>query len=101
MKIVTTTNLPLSYRLFLNDDYTSPTATNIITSDVTAADEYGTYFKTMSTDTKYFSYLYNETNLYTLVINFPKTYTDAKYQDVLESIEIVIDSKQILASDNV
>lgn len=99
LSIKTTTNLPLSYSLYMNEEYTSSSAINIIVDDIVSQDEYGTYFKVMKTNTNYFSYLYDEVNTYTLVINFPKRYNTADYQDLVENIEINIDSKQILSGD--
>ena len=66
LKIVTTTNLPLSYKLYKNEDY--KTGTNIITSDTILPDEYGTFFRTICTEKEIFTYSENKTNIYTLGI---------------------------------
>lgn len=97
--ITTTTNLPLSYELYLNTDYNDPT-NNIITSDVTASDEYGTYFRTLKVNTEYFSYKEDQVNTYYLVVSFPSIYKDSVYQDIVDSVTISIDSKQILPDNN-
>lgn len=99
LSIRTTTNLPLEYELYLNEDYTSSGASSIFTSDETVLDSDSTYFRNFTTDTKYFSYLYDEINNYQLVVYFPKEYIDYKYQDIYESVEITIKSKQIIDSD--
>ena len=101
LKIVTTTNLPLEYKLFRNQTYDTPGAVNIISSSTTvAADEDGTYFKTMVAPSENFSYTTDQQYSYQLVIYFPTTYMSYNYQDIVESIEIVVDSRQILDSDN-
>ena len=92
LKIVTTTNLPLTYELYLNNDDT----TNIITSDIISRDEHETYFRILTTEKKTFGYTEDESNLYKLVIYFPETYRDIKYQDVIEGIEIQVNSSQII-----
>lgn len=94
--IKTTTNLPLRYELYMNEDYTNPSANNIIELEQVVTDEYGTYVKEMKTSASYFTYLYDETNTYTLLVYFPKEYANYKYQDLIENIELIIDSKQII-----
>lgn len=94
LKIVTTTNLPLSYKLYKNEDY--KTGTNIITSDTILPDEYGTFFRTICTEKEIFTYSENKTNIYTLVVKFPKEYNKTEYQDIIEAIAIEIESKQLI-----
>lgn len=94
LKIVTTTNLPLSYQLFKNEDY--ETGTNIIINDTILPDEYGTIFRTFTTEKETFSHTEDETNIYTLVVKFPKEYNKIEYQDIIEAITIEIDSKQLI-----
>lgn len=96
LKITTTTNLPLTYQLYLNQDYTNPNSTNIIKENEVNQDEYGTYFRHISTDTQKFDFNTDKTNIYTLVIYFDSKYKDIKYQDIIEGIEINVDSKQIV-----
>ena len=92
LSVVATTNLPLEYKLYMNGDF----STNIITEDIVEPDEYGTYFKTMKTAKKSFGFTQDQTNTYRLTIEFPQIYKDIKYQDVIEGIEIRIDSRQII-----
>lgn len=96
LTIKTTTNLQLDYELYLNENYQNPNATNIITTTNIVQDQYGTYFKEIFTTKSYFTYSYDETNNYTLLIYFPKTYINYKYQDIIESIYIIIESKQVI-----
>lgn len=94
LKIITTTNLPLSYKLYKNEDY--KTGTSIITSDTTLPDEYGTFFRTICTEKEIFTYSENKTNIYTLVVKFPKEYNKTEYQDIIEAITIAIESRQLI-----
>lgn len=96
LSIKTTTNLPLSYDLYLNSNYTDANADQIITEKSTIQDDYGTYFNMFSTNTKYFSHSYDETNRYQLVVYFPETYIDEMYQDIVDLIEIRIESRQVM-----
>ncbi len=96
LSIRTTTNLPLTYELYLNSVYTDANAENAIVDQDVIQDSDGTYFNVFTTDTKYFSYLYNEKNTYQLVVYFPATYIDAIYQDIVDSIEITVNSKQVV-----
>lgn len=89
--IKTTTNLPLNYSLYLNDD-----TQNIITGDEIVTDEDGMYLRKFTTSTKTFSYLNDEINTYTLSINFPKTFENGVIDYTVEAIIIEIDSRQII-----
>lgn len=96
LSIRTTTNLPLEYELYIDQTRTDSDAVNAITSSDIIADSYGTYFLHIETPKKYFSYSENQTYTYELVVYFSENYTDSSYQDIAESIEITIDSKQIV-----
>lgn len=95
LKIRTTTNLPLEYKLYMNQS-----ADNVNSDDIslpiTTQDEDSTYFKQLIEDTREFSYKQGYTNTYTLVVEFPEEFKGIEYQDIIECIEISIDSKQII-----
>lgn len=99
LTIRTTTNLPLEYKLYMNSVYTDANAEDAITTSQVIQDSDGTYFNRFGTDTEYFSHSYNETNTYQLVVYFPATYVHEMYQDIVESIEITVNSKQIMPDD--
>lgn len=99
LKITTTTNLPLTYALYLNEQYDDNDSTNIITSDIVAPDEDGTYFKNMTTDPIIFSHNTNEENIYQLTVIFPAQYDSFDYQDIVEGIIISVDSKQVIEEE--
>ena len=92
--IKTTTNMPITYQLYMNYD----TNNSIITSDTTAADDDGTYFRTFKTAQETMLYNENKENIYTLYVYFPVSYNSSDYQDLVEYIEINVDSKQLMNS---
>lgn len=105
LTIRTTTNLPITYSLYMNQNYTDSGATSIIKTNTVEQDDDGTYFRTMTTDTQELLFRTPKTNSYQLVVNFPLSYTDPntntttsynveKYQDIIEAIEIKVESRQ-------
>ena len=98
LKIITTTNLPFEYELYENENYTSSGATNLISSSNTVVekDEDGTYFQTFTMNEEQLLYRSPKVNRYTLVVRFADYYRNYKYQDMVESVRIVIDSEQII-----
>ena len=106
LSIRTTTNLPLTYQLYKypNDTYNPGAAENIIASNTVAPDDDGTFFRTIKTtwldaqdiEVGYeeFGYEEDQINYYELVITFPKSFAEIKYQDIIESVEIIVNSKQ-------
>lgn len=96
LKLKTTTNLPLKYSLYMNEDYTNKDAKNIITEEEIFQDEYGTFFKRISTATQTLEYKENTTNIYQLVVEFPANYDDETYQNLIDAIEISIEGKQLI-----
>ena len=95
VKIKTTTNLPIDYSLYLEDNETN-NELNVITNNKVEKDEYDTYFRVLETQDRTFYYTKPETNIYKLVITFPEIYQSIKYENIIESIEILVDSKQIM-----
>jgi predicted RND superfamily exporter protein len=94
LSIVTTTNLPLKYELYLNGG-----TENIITEDTIERDEEdddATYFRTLKTEKREFGFTNDESDTYKLLVYFPEEYKDIKYQDIIEGIEIQVNSKQII-----
>ena len=100
LRLIATTNLPLEYKLYLNQNYLSPTARDILTlgQDEIIPDEYGTFFRVMTTPEQRFVYSYTQTYNYTLLVYFPdeNDNKDSKYQDQIENIRIEIDAKQLV-----
>ncbi len=90
LSLVTTTNLPINYEIYLNDG-----AQNTITSKEVFQDEDMMYFFRFLTSERNFSKDSDLTDHYQIVINFPKEYNEEAYQDLIDSVQIVIDSKQV------
>ena len=95
LQIRTTTNLPLTYELYMNEQYTDAGATSIIKENTVALDEHGTYFRTMTTDKITLPYTEGITNLYQLVVYFPANYNQEIYQDIIELLEINVYGHQV------
>ena len=95
LTIRTTTNLPLTYELYKNQKHTDNGAVNIIETNTVDPDEYGTYFRNMTTQEENLYYKEPKTNIYELVIRFPENYNTTNYQNIIEALEIKVDSHQI------
>lgn len=95
----TTTNLPLTYELYMNETYEQEGAIDIIKQNLVERDECGTYFRTMTTDSITLSYETGTTNIYELVVEFPENYKEEDYQDIIEMLEITIDAKQVISGE--
>lgn len=93
----TTTNLPLTYKLYRNENYDDPNATNLFENVQIVQDTDGAWYNLAEGKDKYeFLYAETKTDIYTLVINFPKEYKNKlDYADNLDNIEIEIKSNQI------
>lgn len=90
IEFVTTTNLPLTYKIYKEG------TNNIITSNEIIQDG-DMYFNKLSTnEAGSFSYEENQTEEYTLVVNFPITYNDKpdEYQGLIDSFMIKINATQ-------
>lgn len=88
LSIRTTTNLPLTFELYMNGE-------NIVKSNEITQDEQGTYFRIITTDTQGLAYKEPKTNQYELVIYFPANYNTTNYQDIIEMLEINVNSRQL------
>lgn len=98
IEILATTNLPLDYELeLINDD----PAVDAILSDTMIQDEDDTYFRSIKTSSRDFYFSNDYTDYYKLTVNFPVEYKNFKYQGVAENIEIRVNAKQVLDSDNI
>ena len=98
IKFIFTTNLPLTYKVIRNADYTSDSI-SIMTSDTTSQDASGVYYRTLSNNNEYtMSFKSNVTDTYTLVVNFPKEYSSQPeiYQGLIDSCTIEINAEQVV-----
>ena len=90
LKIRTTTNLPLEYVLTKSQSAGVPQTFQLVTDDD------GTYFKKLLEETGSFRCDQGYTNTYTLTVTFPSNKADIKYQNIIECIEISVDSRQTI-----
>lgn len=86
-----TTNLPLTYSLYMNDG-----TENLLEGYKTEPDEHNTYFKTITSAENTFGFETDQQNDYRLEIRFPKEYNSVEYQGIIEALEITVNSQQIV-----
>lgn len=98
LSLLTTTNLPLEYELYYNEEYKKEDSKNIIDSNEYKTDIDGSWYKVMKVlDIYTFNHKKNETHTFYLVIYFPKDYSKTLgYEGLTDNIEIIIESKQII-----
>lgn len=96
VKIITTTNLPITVQLYRNQNYDDATATALLSGARIVQDDDGAWYNIYDPPGVYnMDYTDKVTDIYTLVINFPKTYSSSTtYADCIENIEIDIESSQ-------
>jgi len=89
IQVRTTTNLPLTYKI-----YKQGTTTDLVDDIENRTDDDGTYFKYITTADETFGHTQNELETYELVIEYPSTSKSAEYESTIEFVEITINSKQ-------
>ncbi len=94
LTIRTTTNLPLKYEI---KKVTDTGEIDVVEINTIEADEYGTYFRTITTNSEELYYKTPKTNIYKLIINFPENYNTTNYQNIIEALEIIVDSHQVIS----
>lgn len=104
LKIVTTTNLPLEFRLYYNESGRSESNVDLIeTNNAQVAkqkDEWGTYFYSIVLPEKCFGHSKALKDEYNLYITLPEdTSQSPEYQDVIESVKLQLTSKQVFKED--
>ena len=90
-----TTNLPLTYALYMNDG-----TENLFDNIETKQDNDGTYFKTITSKETTFGFETDEINTYRLEVKFPMEYNSVEYQGIIEGIIITVKSKQVIEENN-
>lgn len=93
----TTTNLPLTYELYRNENYDDANATDLFNEATVIQDVDGAWYNNLEGKEKYlFPYTENKTDIYTLVVRFPKEYkSNIEYADNIENIEVEVKSNQV------
>ncbi len=98
IQIISTTNLPITLELYRNEVYSQNNSNihNIIGSLNITQDDDGAWYREYEKSQE-FEMLYrnNSTDVYTLVVKFPASYSsDDTYADAIENIEVRLESKQ-------
>lgn len=91
IKFETTTNLPLEFKIYKGSNTNNIIVNNSIYQDGDM------YFRRLSTNvSSSFTYDSNQTDTYTLVVNFPYEYRNNPdaYQGLIDSFSIIIDAEQ-------
>ena len=99
ISIRTTTNLPLTYRLYYEKNYNEEGSENLINETTEIQDEDGAWYHQMTVPSSFtMPYITNTTHTFYLVIDFPKLYSNKiMYEGMIDNIEIILDSKQIVS----
>lgn len=98
VKVRTTTNLPITVSMYRNELPDAAGAVNIFQSSVLEQDEDDAWYRLYSPSSEFeMNYEDDVTDIYTMVISFPSSYaSDITYANYLESIEVILESKQII-----
>lgn len=95
IEIITTTNMPLNFRIFKGNDLSQ----NEIDSDTFTTDEDGVYYRHLVIDdVSVMPYDTNTTDVYTLWVEFPlanQAYPEA-YAGIIDLVDIKINSEQVV-----
>lgn len=98
ISVRTTTNLPITVEMYRNEIYGEDGITNMLGTAQLKQDVDGAWYRTYAPSADFEMPLDEDiTDIYTLVINFPKEYSeDVTYADNIENIEISINSQQVV-----
>lgn len=89
LSIKTTTNIPVSYKLYLNDN-----TENIIGTKQLITDKDNMYFYKYNSISSEFNKNIKKTDKYKLAISFDEKYSAETYQSLIDSVEITVTAKQ-------
>lgn len=96
VSVRTTTNLPITIKLYRNELPTTTGATNILGGATNVQDEDDAWYHLYQTVNSYdMPYANRVTDVYRLVVSYPSlAYNDPIYSNYIENIQIILDSKQ-------
>ena len=97
ISVVSTTNIPFRYELY---KVTDSSRENISLGETIFQDEDLMYFRQILSPEFEFGFLSDQIDLYQLYIYYPEEYDSYVYQNIVENINITINSKQVLEDDN-
>lgn len=95
IELITTTNIPLNFKLFRGNNYEE----NAMDVDVTTTDENGVYYRHLVIDDiNTMNYNVDTTDVYTLWVEFPKSYENYPdyYAGIIELVDIKINAEQVV-----
>ena len=95
IEIITTTNIPLNYRIYKGNNMSE----NVVDSDTTTTDSNGVYYRHLVINgISTMSKSANQTDVYTLWVEFPIQYKNspAAYSGIIELVDIKIDAEQVV-----
>jgi hypothetical protein len=95
IEIITTTNMPLNFRIYKGNNTTN----NEVDSDTTTADANGVYYRHLViNDVSTMNYNTPTTDRYTLWVEFPRSYMNypAEYAGIIDLVDIKINAEQVV-----
>lgn len=94
---ITTTNLPLKYSIYKNENYQTKNATDLIINKEIYQDENGVYYNNLIIDdVGNFTYSENQTDIFNLVVEFNEEYQNSPidYSGYVDLVKVIVDAKQ-------
>lgn len=94
---ITTTNLPLTYEVYKNENYTNKDAKNLVSNQEIYQDENKVYYNKITIDdTGSFSFDVNQTDIFNLVVKFDEKYQSNpdNYSGYIDLVKVIVDAKQ-------
>ena len=95
IEIITTTNMPLNYRIFVGNDMTN----NAIDADTFDTDENGVYYRHLViNNVNTLNYNTRQTDVYTLWVEFPEVNKNypIEYAGIIDLVDIKINAEQVV-----
>ncbi len=95
IEIITTTNMPLNYKVYKGTDMTN----NKVTNDYFTTDDNGMYYRHLVIDDiSYFNFNQKQTDVYTLWVEYPIEYKayPKEYAGIIDLVDIKINAEQVV-----
>ena len=95
IEIITTTNMPLNYKVYKGTNMTN----NEVSNDYFVTDDNGMYYRHLVIDDiSYFNYNQKQTDVYTLWVEYPIEYKayPKEYAGIIDLVDIKINAEQVV-----
>ncbi len=95
IEIITTTNMPLNYKVYKGTNMTN----NKVSNDYFVTDDNGMYYRHLViNDISYFNYNQKQTDVYTLWVEYPIEYKayPKEYAGIIDLVDIKINAEQVV-----